>query len=121
MLELAKTPPTEAAFIRLQFWGPSSKKREAIEHMCGLGFQESDEETNSWRTVFPEYTEAQLPGVVLRGARYREGFTQKQLSQLSGIPQRHLSEMENGKRPIGKKNAELLAKALQIPSYKIFL
>jgi plasmid maintenance system antidote protein VapI len=37
-----------------------------------------------------------------------------------GIPQRHISEMENGKRPIGKEMAKRLGKALNI-GYKVFL
>jgi len=56
----------------------------------------------------------------LAGARYREGLTQIALSRLSGIPQRHISEMENGKRSIGKEMAKRLGKALNI-SYKVFL
>jgi len=39
---------------------------------------------------------------------------------LTGIPQSHISEMENGKRPIGKKRAKILAKALKV-GYKVFL
>ncbi|WP_303842493.1 helix-turn-helix transcriptional regulator [Selenomonas ruminantium] len=46
-----------------------------------------------------------MPGVLLSGARYREGMTQAQLSEKTGIPRRHISEIENGKRPIGKQNA----------------
>lgn len=56
----------------------------------------------------------------LRGARGKEGITQKRLAELTGIPQRHISEMENEKRPIGKKNAKLLAQALNI-DFKILL
>lgn len=56
----------------------------------------------------------------LRGARDREGITQKKLAELTGIPQRHISEMENDKRPIGKKNAKLLAQALNI-DFRILL
>jgi plasmid maintenance system antidote protein VapI len=37
-----------------------------------------------------------------------------------GIPQRHLSEMEKGKRPIGKEMAKRLANALKT-HYKVFL
>jgi transcriptional regulator with XRE-family HTH domain len=62
-----------------------------------------------------------LPGAILRGARHREGLTQQQLAELTGIPQRHLSEMEHGKRPIGKKNAKILAKVLNVAGYKVFL
>ena len=61
-----------------------------------------------------------LPGVHLRSARSREDITQKRLSELVGIPQRHISKMENGKRPIGKEMAKRLGKALNI-SYKVFL
>ena len=42
------------------------------------------------------------------------------LAELTGIPQRHISEMENGKRPIGKEMAKRLGKVLNI-SYKVFL
>jgi transcriptional regulator with XRE-family HTH domain len=66
-----------------------------------------------WREAFP-YTDEELPGVFLSGARYREGLTQVQLSKRSGIPRRHISEMENNKRPIGKQNARKLAKALNV-------
>ena len=73
-----------------------------------------------WREAYPEYSEGQLIGKALAGARYREGLTQIQLSEMTGIPQRHISEMENGKRPIGKEMAKRLGKVLNI-SYKILL
>ncbi len=47
--------------------------------------------------VFPELAGKEKQ-VYLRGIRYREDLTQKQLADLTGIPQRHISEMENGKR-----------------------
>lgn len=77
-------------------------------------------DSTQWRDVYPEYTDTDLPDVCLRGSRYKEGLTQKQLAELIGIPQRHISEMENGKRPIGKEMAKRLGKALNI-SYKVFL
>ena len=55
-------------------------------------------------------------GLVLRGARLREGYSQKMLAKKCGISQENLSRMENGKRPIGKKVAAKLAKALHIDS-----
>lgn len=58
--------------------------------------------------------------VNLHGARTREGLTQLQLAELTGIPQRHISEMENGKRSIGKERARVLAKALNT-DYRHFL
>jgi transcriptional regulator with XRE-family HTH domain len=74
----------------------------------------------SWREAYPEFSEAQLIGKALAGARYREGLTQIKLAELTGIPQRHISGMENSKRPIGKEMAKRLGKALNI-GYKLFL
>jgi plasmid maintenance system antidote protein VapI len=39
---------------------------------------------------------------------------------MTGIHRRHLSEMENAKRPIGKENAKKLAEALNT-NYRMFL
>ena len=49
-----------------------------------------------------------------------EGITQRELARLVGVPQRHLSEMERGKRPIGKEMAKKLGKALGI-DYRVLL
>ncbi len=77
-----------------------------------------DDRTYTIAEVFPEYeNEHQIP---IRAYRYREDLTQRELAQLTGIPQRHLSEMENGKRVIGKERAKLLAKALNT-DYQRFL
>jgi len=59
-------------------------------------------------------------GVSIRGGRGKEGLTQKQLAEMTGIAQHHISEMENGKRPIGKDTAKKLAKALNM-EYRVFL
>lgn len=73
---------------------------------------ESEEErTYTVAEVFPEYIGKESQ-VALRAYRTREGLTQKQLSDLTGIPQHHISEMENGKRSIGKERAKKLAEAL---------
>ena len=77
-------------------------------------------DTTPWRSAFSEFSDDQLPGVVLVGARHKEGLTQKQLAEKLGIPQSHISEMENSKRPIGKSMAKRLAKVLGV-GYKIFL
>ncbi|WP_305042323.1 helix-turn-helix domain-containing protein [Geoalkalibacter sp.] len=58
--------------------------------------------------------------VHLKGLRYREDLTQAQLAARTGIPQRHISEMENGKRGIGRNNARKLAAALNA-DYRLFL
>jgi plasmid maintenance system antidote protein VapI len=58
--------------------------------------------------VFPDSN----PGTILRGFRFRESLTQKDLAQMAGLKPHHVSEMETGKRPIDKEVAERLAKAL---------
>lgn len=69
--------------------------------------------------VFPEMS-WNSGGVSIRGGRGKEGLTQKQLAELTGIAQHHISEMENGKRPIGKETAKKLAAALNV-DYRTFL
>ncbi len=66
--------------------------------------------------VFPDLH----PGSAIKGLRYRENLTQDQLAQKMGIKRHHISEMENGKRPIGKEMARRLAEALNT-DYKVFL
>jgi DNA-binding XRE family transcriptional regulator len=68
------------------------------------------EETYSPEELFPNRT----PGTLLRGFRYREDITQAELARLAEIPRRHISEMENGKRPIGKQTAKKLAAVLNM-------
>ena len=60
------------------------------------------------------------PGLALKGSRTKENISQKKLANLLGIPQSNVSEMENGKRSIGKKMARRLSKILNI-HYKVFL
>jgi ribosome-binding protein aMBF1 (putative translation factor) len=73
-----------------------------------------------WIEAFPGLTDNDIPGHCLVGARYKEGLTQVQLAKLTGIPQRHISEMENGKRTIGRQRAKQLADVLNV-NYRIFL
>ena len=110
MLEPTGKPPIEA--VALTFTGPADKTKEALDAMRALGFRESGESV-PWRDALG-YSDEQLPGVFLSGARYREGLTQVELSERTGIPRRHLSEMEHGKRPIGRQNARKLADALNV-------
>ncbi len=49
-----------------------------------------------------------------------EGLTQARLAEKINIKPHHVSEMENGKRPIGKEMAKRLAGALNT-EYKVFL
>jgi hypothetical protein len=117
MQERTKKHPIES--VELRFLGPIVNMAKAIERLKPLGFVDTLDSV-PWREAYHEYSEGQLIGKALAGARYREGLTQIQLSEMTGIPQRHISEMENGKRPIGKEMAKRLGKVLNI-SYKVFL
>ena len=75
-------------------------------------------ESVPWREVAGQ--RGNIPASVLRGARSKAEITQTRLSGLTGIPQRHISEMEQGKRPIGKETAKKLAAALDV-DYRVFL
>jgi ribosome-binding protein aMBF1 (putative translation factor) len=119
MPELTKKRRTEE--IELHFIGPAGKKADAISALNRLGFVPSHgvQRESSWRDSFPDLQDNEA-GTLLAGARHREGLTQKGLSLKCGIPQRHISEMENGKRTIGKKNAKVLARVLKA-DYRAFL
>ena len=118
MQALTKKPHTKSENIELRFLGPKGKHEDAVEALRSLGFVDVSDSV-SWRDSF-SYTDDQLPGVTLAGARSKESLTQRALSELTKIPQRHISEMENGKRPIGKQTAKKFGKALHI-NYKVFL
>ncbi|MFZ1986095.1 MAG: helix-turn-helix transcriptional regulator [Desulfatitalea sp.] len=83
---------------------------------AGHSVEVSERELLSVDEVFPD----SHPGKILRGLRVREGLTQAQLSEKTGLNTRHISEMEHGKRPIGKAMAKRLATALGA-SYRMFL
>jgi DNA-binding XRE family transcriptional regulator len=102
----------------LRFLVPSAKVEAVRRAVAPFSVEETT--AVPWRAAFPEITDAMLPGVCLRGARVKEDLTQKQLAALTGIPQRHISEMENHKRPIGRQTAMKLGKALNV-SHKVFL
>jgi len=77
---------------------------------------ERGEELYSLEEVFPDMH----VGNALRGLRRREELTQQALANMIGASKSHISEMEHGKRPIGKNMAKRLAKALNT-NYKVFL
>ena len=77
---------------------------------------EHENETLSLVEVFPDLHS----GSAIRGLRYREGLTQAQLAERIGVKRHHVSEMEHGRRSIGKEMAKRLAKALKT-DYKVFL
>ena len=78
--------------------------------------QEEEDRLYSLDEVFPDFH----PGDTLKGARLMHELTQAQLAAMIGVKASHISEMEKGKRPMGKEMARRLAKALNT-SYQVFL
>jgi len=125
MLELMKRQTTDN-YVDIFLRGVPSDKaemvKEAIEKILQLAgmplksMEENDDRLYSVDEVFPDFH----IGHALRGLRSREGLTQKQLADLIGAKPSHISEMENGKRPIGRDMAKRLARALRT-EYKVFL
>ncbi len=121
MLAHTKKRPTDSTEKRpgtVRFVG----RPDAIERLRQIASALGVQETTDSLTIeeaFPEYM-ANPGGAALRGSRAKERLTQMELSNRTGIPQRHISEMENGKRTIGKETARKLAQVLNV-DYRIFL
>jgi DNA-binding XRE family transcriptional regulator len=80
-----------------------------------------DEKYIPAESVFPVLADdTQRPAAILRGSRHKEDLTQKELAERLGIRQSHLSEMENGKRSIGKNMAKKLADVFKC-DFRVFL
>jgi DNA-binding XRE family transcriptional regulator len=117
MLEPTKESTT-IEYVERRYRIPINKLIEVQTAMASYGAEETEEILASvpWGEVYPDFN----PMIALRGARKRENLTQKELASLIGISQTHISEMEHGKRPIGREMAKRFAKALNV-DYRIFL
>jgi DNA-binding XRE family transcriptional regulator len=118
MLAHTKKHPTEKP-LEIRFIGSREKIVKLRDYAKKIGVHDATDSV-SIEEAFPAYTVNPL-GLALRGARYREGITQRQLTELTGIPQRHISEMESGKRQIGRERAKKIAEALHVSDYRVFL
>jgi DNA-binding XRE family transcriptional regulator len=117
MPEVTKKRRTEEEMVTLRLRVHRRNAPKIREYVDSL---ETGEGRNySVAEVFPQYL-GRESRIALRAYRTRENLTQRQLAELTGIPQRHISEMENGKRGIGKEMARRLARALHA-DYKMFL
>ena len=119
MLERTKKRPTdEIITLRLRVHRSNA---ERIKRFITSIEAEKESELRPWREVINELRpDDSIPSAILRGSRNKEELTQVRLSEMTGIPRRHLSEMEHGKRTIGKETAKKLAKALNC-DYRVFL
>lgn len=124
MLELTRKPHTDGLTdicLRVPS-GDALRISKAIADLLNRNGQQVSEvnaegdELFMLEDVFPDRT----PGALIKGARYKEDMTQAQLAKASGIARRHISEMENNRRPIGKERAKRLAEVLKV-DYRVFL
>lgn len=99
---------------------PARQAREE-EFITSRVKQAAFEESVPAEKVLPELIdETMRPATMLRGARHKAELTQKELAAELEIYQHHLSEMENGKRTIGKDMAKRLANVFKC-DYRLFL
>jgi len=115
-MSVAMKKPAMANYVEVRFRIPASKLVEAQQALASYGAIAEEPESVPWEEVYPDFNGS----VALRGARKREALTQKELARLVGVSQTHISEMEHGKRPIGKDMAKRLARALKV-NYRVFL
>ena len=119
MLEHTKKPHTDAAqvFLGIVCRQAMLEEVKAVLESKGCAIQQekhlpSESATTTekeWYTieeVFPNHH----GGDAIRGLRYREDMTQKQLAEKVGISVQNLSHMEHGRRPIGKDMAKRFAR-----------
>lgn len=79
------------------------------------------EETVAWRDAFKDvFQQTSELATILRGARAKEGMTQKELAEALGVGQAYISQIEKGSRQINVAFAKKLAKVFNT-DYKVFL
>jgi DNA-binding XRE family transcriptional regulator len=80
-----------------------------------------EERSIPWRESLKEHLDKYSEGgVLLRAHRIDAKLTQAELGDKLEISQNHISEMENGKRPIGKEMAKKFARFFKT-DYRMFL
>jgi DNA-binding XRE family transcriptional regulator len=127
MPEPRKMRPTEEIEVTVgsgrsarRFAIPASRKKEVLKFMSSR-MKRAAEKLIPAEEVLPELADStKRPATMLRGARHKLNMTQTELAAKIDIRQHHLSEMENGKRPIGKEIARRLAAVLKY-DYRVFL
>jgi DNA-binding XRE family transcriptional regulator len=95
--------------LRLKVHRENAAKVEAFAR----NIEADEERTYTIADVFPDLIDKGKT-IALRAYRTREDLTQRELAVKVGIPQRHISEMETGKRVIGKEMAKRFGKVLGV-------
>ena len=126
MLEHTKKPLTDAVYLGVVCEQAMLEEVKAVLEAKGCTIEQEqalpagkdgDEKASySVEEMFPNFH----AGHALRGARYREDVSQRQLAKLSGVSVQNISAMENGRRAIGKDMAKRFGKVLNV-DWKLFI
>ena len=102
--------------------GPKQKLRLIRSILTEMDFKPVEAGAQTpWREVMKdEIAKYGESGLAIRGARARDGMSQKDLAEKLEIAQYNLSKMENGERPVGKNMAMKLAEIFN-SDYRVFL
>lgn len=104
-MRIIKDPPIEGSF----------KKEDYQQAVQCASCPYKVEAPVPCREAFPNYN----VGIAIKGARYKEGFTQQEAANKLGISRSTLSRMENCKKEIDEEMAKRLGQILNI-GYKVF-
>ena len=116
MLAVVKTPLTK---IRIKGRIPN-KLIEVLVQEYGKNVQitadSEDEKLDVFQTDWYKKIKKKLtPGTYIKVFRQNKNMTQAELGkELGGLPRQHISNMENGSRPISKRIALKLAKLFDV-------
>lgn len=100
---------------------PRSASPKLLDFLRALQSHDENAELVPADEVFKDLDEKYgKTGTTIRGLRVRDGITQKNLAQKLAIHQTHISQIENGKRVVGKNLARKLAKVFRT-DYRLFL
>ena len=115
MPALMKRPLTNITIDGKLFYIPKQEKNAILTLIMHMA--EKPDNNNPFTDLEKELPKSAL---ILRGARKKEGLSQKDLSKKTGIAVPNISKMENGGRNIGLHVAKKFARVLKV-SHKIFL
>lgn len=116
MLVVVKTP-------RIEITGKGefpAKVLKVLKDVFGEKVQISDDSVDWFKTKeHKEIRKSMKPGHVVRIYRENAGFTQPQLAKVTGLSKQVISDIENHRRPMTLKRAEVFSKALNISIERI--
>ena len=104
--------------------GLETVKKVLLKTFPDIQFKENIDEdfiSSKESSVLKDIESKMTAADVLSIRRKNKGFTQKQLSEITGIAVPNISQMENGSRKIGKVNAKKLAAALECDAADFFM